>query len=135
MLVIVYLSHYVHVTGARFLRNWGTSRDCKTTCRAEDPESLAHRISRPVGLLFVFLVLTMANHSPQTSHRRGVLPGKHQLHISLVPVGLWESLLTSIRERLDDGFFKTEVLREIVSESEVYEVDLNSGGIIFMGGS
>ena len=77
----------------------------------------------------------MANHSPQTSYRRGVLPGKHQLHISLVPVGLWELLLTSIRERFD-GFFKAEVLRGIASESEVYEVDLNSGGgIIFMGGS
>ena len=78
----------------------------------------------------------MADHSPQTSHRRGVLPGKHQLHISLVLASLWESLLTSIREQFDDGFFKTEVLRKIVSESEVYEVDLNSGGgIIFMGGS
>jgi|SRR5882762_1489370 len=48
--------------------------------------------------------------------------------ISLVPVGLRGSLLTSIRERFDDAFFKTQVLREIVSESEVYEVVPNWKG-------
>src|ERR1700676_3505436 len=42
--------------------------------------------------------------------------------ISLAPVGLWWSLLTSVQERFDDAFLKTQVLREIVSESEVYEV-------------
>lgn len=39
----------------RHIFDW---KGCKTTCPAEDKETLVRRVLRPVGLLFVFLVPT-----------------------------------------------------------------------------
>jgi hypothetical protein len=48
--------------------------------------------------------------------------------ISFVPISFGGALLTSIRGQFDQAFFSTQVLRAMVSESEVHEVISNWKG-------